>query len=301
MALVAAAASAQYACDPSTSVVLAKGKVTNLGVIAFSESVQAQFKDATIDQYGPDDDGRNLWFWAGLGAGDASYPGVDDQVDGYMAATVTGDAGWSGAGYNVSNANGKPGVNTTWWNMNTRFHMAYMTSGVAPTSLAFIVADGEKDCGSKPAKFAIGEAFNDNGAVYPAIAPAPGDDWQGIDISFADLKKLWPTFDPKSISNWGGNILAFLAGNVAGSTFALDAIYFYQLEGGDGINDAINDAEWVITDNTINVAGTTGIELYDLSGKLVKSAAGSTLGISNVAGGLYIAKAGNSVRKVAVK
>lgn len=299
MALVAASASAQYACDPSTSVVLAKGKVTNLGVIALSESVQSQFADATVDLYGPDDDSRHLYIWpdgSTLSAGDSSYPGVDDQMDGY-ASFVVGTAGWSGAGYSVA----APGVNTSWWNMNTRFHLAYMSSGVAPVSIAIIIADGANDCGSQPAKVALGESFNDNGAVFPAIAPAANDDWQGIDISFADLKKLFPSFDPKSISNWTGNIMSFLGGGVTGNTFAFDAIYFYQLEGGDGINDAINDAEWVITDNTINVAGTTGIELYDLSGKLVKSAQGSTLGISNVAGGLYIAKAGNSVRKVAVK
>ncbi|MDO4319126.1 MAG: T9SS type A sorting domain-containing protein [Bacteroidales bacterium] len=297
MAMVAAAASAQYACDPSAATVLAKGKVTELGVIGLSEASQAEFKDATVYQYGPDNDTRNLWFWDNtLSAGDSSYPGVDDQVDGYVSAVV-GSAGWSGAGYNE----GAPGVNTSWWNANTRFHLAYMTSGTAPASIAIIIADGESDCGSVPAKIALGDAYVDNGATYPAVAPKASDDWQGIDISFADLKKLWPSFDFKAIDNWTGNIMSFLGGGVSGQTFAFDAIYFYQLEGGDGIADAVNDAEWVITDNTINVAGAQGIELFDLSGKLVKSTAGTTLGISNVAGGLYIAKAGNAVRKVAVK
>lgn len=299
MAMVAAAASAQYTCDPSVETVLEKGKISNVGVLTLNETIQGEFtqQGATVYAYGPDDDTRNLWWWAGWANGDSSYPGVNDNFDGYVALVVTGDAGWSGGGYNIA----APGVNTTWWNENTRFHLAYMTNGNAPASLGLILGDGEKECGSVPAKFAIGAAFDDNGTVFPAIAPAPKDDWQGIDISFADIKKLWPAFDFKAISAWQGNILSILSGNVAGTTFSLDAVYFYQVAT-DGVADVMNDAaEWVITDNTINVVGANGIQLFDLSGKLVKATAGSTLGISNVNAGLYIAKAGNSVRKVVVK
>lgn len=92
---------------------------------------------------------------------------------------------------------------------------------------------------AKVAKVALGDAFNDNGAIFPAVGPKAGDDWQGIDISFSDLKKLYPTFDWKAVKEWKGNIMSFLAGGVTGQAFAFDAIYFYQLGDGSGINDIV--------------------------------------------------------------
>ena len=161
-------------------------------------------------------------------------------MDGYVSFIV-GTQGWSGAGYNVAGN----GVNTEWWNADTRFHLAYMSPGTAPASIAVIVADGA-DMGSQPAKVALGDAFNDNGAVFPAVGPKANDDWQGDSMRR-------------------------------------------------------DEAEWVVTANTVNVAGANGIELYNLGGQLVKKTAGTTLGLSNLAKGVYVAKSGNQAKKIVVK
>lgn len=296
-ALTAASASAQYTCDPTIETVLAKGKVSQLMPIALDEGAVAKFEaqGANVTSAAPNDADNNLWVWDNtLQAGDASYPGVGDQMDGYASFTV-GTVGWSGAGYNCT------ALNTEWWNADTRFHIAYMSPGTAPASIAIIVADGA-DIGSQPAKVALGDAFNDNGAVFPAVGPKASDDWQGIDISFSDLKKLFPTFDWKAVKEWKGNIMSFLAGGVTGQAFAFDAIYYYQLGNGSGINGiSADDAEWVVTANTVNVAGANGIELYNLGGQLVKKTSGTTLGLSNLAKGVYVAKSGNQAKKIVVK
>lgn len=307
MAMVAAAASAQYTVNPGAEEVLSKGAVSELGYIALDATSVAKFtaQGATVYEYGPNDADRNLWFWENtFAAGDGAYPGVDDQFDGYLSVVVT-DKGWSGAGYNI----GAPGANTSWWNDDTHFHIAYMAPGVAPASIALIIADGhetpdDKSQVSAPAKVAVGTPFNDNGAVFPAVGPAAINDWQGIDITFGALKKLYPSFAPVPSTTWSGNILSFLAGGVTGQTMALDAIYFYQPKGetpDDAIEEVKAQAEWIITEHTVNVLNATGIELYDLGGKLVKSVAGTTLGLDNVAAGVYVAKSGNAVRKIIVK
>ena len=41
------------------------------------------------------------------------------------------------------------------------------------------------------------------------------------------------------------------------------------------------------------------INLYDLSGRMIKSVNGTTMGISELGKGIYVVKAGNSVKKIA--
>ena len=121
----------------------------------------------------------------------------------------------------------------------------------------------------------LGDAFNDNGAVYPAIGPKSNDDWQGIDISFADLKRIYPAFVPTASTSWKGNILSFLAGGVAGQTLALDAIYFYQLEDQSGVQN-------VAIDENLPVV------YYNLQG----------VRVDNPENGIFIARQGSKSMKV---
>ena len=46
--------------------------------------------------------------------------------------------------------------------------------------------------------------------------------------------------------------------------------------------------------------GTNGIALYNLNGQLVKSTAGAALDANGVAAGVYVVKAGNVAKKVAL-
>lgn len=303
MALVASAAFAQYNVDPSTSVVVKENPKT-VNYITMSEGAVADFKaaGAQVTYIGPDaDQGRNLWYWdQTFLAGDESYPRVDMEEGGYISVVVS-NIGWSGAGVAVS-LDGFAGISTEDFNENTRFHLAYMTpSGNGPASIAIILCDGDLT-GSAPAKVALGDPFNDNGAIFPSIGAKINDDWQGVDISFADLKKLYPSFNVVNSKAWGGNIMSWLGGGIEGQTMAFDAVYFYNTkESGIGEVVAQDASDFVVSANAINVNNGNGITLYNLAGQAVKSTNGCTLGLGNVQSGIYLARSGNATVKVVVR
>jgi hypothetical protein len=289
------AANAQYTCNPSTSEVVNAGAKT-VHYITLSDGGVAELQNggATCTYVGPDaDNGRNLWYWNGLDAGDESYPRVDMEEGGYIAVTVTGDGGWSGAGVNI--AEDTP-MDLSSFSEDTHFHLAYMTSGTAPSSIGLIIIDN--------AKIALGNSFDDNGDIYPAVAPAANDDWQGLDITFGQIKKLYTSFTmPTNLSSWSGNIFSWLGGGVAGTTFAFDAVFFYSTTeaGIESVAANAADATFVVTNKTLNVQGGNGVELYNLGGQLVKSTNGSVLGLESLQNGVYVAKSGNKVQKVVVR
>lgn len=296
--LVAIAAKAQYTCDPSTSVV-ADQEPKTVECITLSDDAINDLKTAgaTVTYIGPDaDNGRNLWYWENtLIPGDESYPRVDMAEGGYISVVVT-NVGWSGAGLAIS----APGLDLSMLNDDTHFHLAYMTpTGNGPASIALIILDG--DAGS-PAKVALGDSFNDNGAIFPTIAPKITDDWQGIDITLGQLKKIYPTFSPADLNAWTGNLFSFLGGGVQGQSFAFDAIYFYNTTDA-GVESVMADdnIDFVVTANTINVTGAAGIKVYNLNGQLVKATAGTTLGLGSLQPGVYVAKAGNKAQKIVVR
>ena len=299
-AAVAMAANAQYTVDPTTADVAAKKPKTVEYLVLSDDGVSELSKaGATCTYIGPDDVERFFYIWDNtFNAGDGSYPGVDMAEGTYLSLEV-GSVGWSGGGYFVNT------INASMFNDNTRFHAAYMTpTGNGPASIALILLDGD-NTGCSPAKVAVGTSFNDGGAIYPTIGPALNDDWQGVDISFADLKKLYPTFNYTNIADadaWKGNILSILGGGVTGQTLSLDAVYFYNTDEA-GVADAAvdNDIDFVVSDNTINVMGGNGIQVYNMAGQLVKSTDGTTVGTSNLKGGVYVARSGNKVQKVVVR
>lgn len=299
-ALTAVAANAQYTCDPETSVVAAQ-KPAEVAWIVLDAVGQEELSKAgaTLINLAPDDVNKFFYIWEGtFNAGDGSYPGVDGGEDNYLSLEV-GSVGWSGGGYFISaDAN----VDLSCFNDNTRFHVAYMTpSNNGPASVALVLCDGDNE-GSSPAKVALGTSFQDGEAIYPTIGPALTDDWQGVDISFADLKKFYPSFALASnMKNWQGNIVSILGGGTAGKTLSLDCLYFYNV-GEAGVEGIAADAlGFVVTGRTINLNGGNGIELYDLSGKLVKKTNGCVLGMDTLSNGVYVAKSGKLVKKVVVK
>lgn len=311
--IVALAAQAQYQVNPSTEVVV-KGGVKYVDYITLSDGAINELKagGATVDYIGPDsDNGRNLWYWeSGAGnytfaPGDESFPRVDMEEGGYISVVVT-SFGWSGAGLNVA---ADKGLDLSKFDDNTMFHMAYMTpTGNGPASIALILFDGEQTVDNKvvksdPVKCALGDAFNDNGAIFPSIGAKITDDWQGVEISLGDLKKLWPTFNLQNKTNWAGNLFSWLGGGIQGQSMAFDAIYFYNRADGSGVNDLAADSnvDFVVTANTVNVMGANGIKLYNLAGQLVKSTEGTTLGISGLDKGVYIVNSANKTKKIVVK
>ena len=299
-AALAVSASAQYTCEtPYANQSVVAGETQTFDVILGAEDVLTGLQGAgqKVNDWRVNDVDRFLYVWDNtFVGGDGSYPGVgysDMQFDGYSSLNV-GTVGWSGAGFFFSEA---AATNTMHWNENTKFHIAVRTSATAPASVALIIADGDNE-GSSPAKVALGESFNDGGAIYPTIGPKLSDEWVGIDISFADLKKFYPTFAWVNTEAWQGNMVSLLGGGVEGQNISLDCMYFHTSTGDNAVGTVADDAQWVISRNTVNVANGNGIELYDLSGRIIKSTTGSTLGISELGNGIFVVKSGNSVQKI---
>ena len=296
LAMVAMGASAQYTCNPEVSTVLKKGKVSKVWTCFIDEAsvneLKKQGADIVVCQ--PNNETINFYVWPNgdsFTAGDSSNPGGGMHFDGYTSLNVA-NLGWSGAGLNIA---AEPGADMTAWNDDTRFHLAYMSNGAAPAGVQIVIADGEA-WGSKPAKVSFGESFES----APVVAPRSSDDWQGIDMSFADLKKVFPSFDYKAVSNWNGNIFSVLAGAVTGTNISLDAVYYYNL-GTTGVEAVADEAAWLVSSKTINLNGGNGIELFNLQGQLVKATEGCVLGLDGLQAGVYVARHGQSARKVVVK
>ena len=299
LAMMAASASAQYACDPTTEALLEKGAPSKVWYLTLSDtSIETLTKSgANMIYVGPDpNEGRNFWYWENtLIAGPETNPRVGFEDGGYVSLEVT-NVGWSGAGMAID----APGVNLDGLNDNTRFHFAYCTNATAPASVALILLDQEAK-GSKPAKFSIGKAaFVDGGAPMPLVSGEITDEWQGVDLSIGDLKKLWPSFNPINLNAWDGNIFSVLAGGVAGTNICFDAMYFYNLGDANAVEGVAEEAALVITEKTVN-SSVAGIEVYNLAGAKVAASNGYALGIDALSAGVYVAKSGNSVKKFVVK
>lgn len=291
-------ANAQYSVDPT----LVKQKDAKYDVVLLDEASISTLKaeGATVQDIRADDTNVFLYVWENtFTGGDGSYPGVDAQMDGYTSLTVT-SVGWSGAGFNLANKAG----DFSHFTDDTHFHFAIRTE-TSLTGAAIIVGDvfeqNNTDSKWTPAKVSVGEsAFVDNGKTYPLIGALDAEgDWAGFDITFRQLKKLYPEFSytPQSVK---GNVVSFLAGGVSGQNICLDAMYFYTPN--DGAVEGITaDADIVVTNKTINASGANEIALYNLAGQLVKKANSSAMGIENVAKGVYVVKAGNAVKKVVLK
>ncbi len=299
----AIAAQAQYTAEVPYLQPIADSDASIFDVIILNEDCQNRLTAAgkTVNNIGPDDVTRHLYVWDGtFVAGDASYPGVgwdaeNMNFDGYTSLTV-GTVGWSGAGFAVA----APGVDLSHMNENTHFHMAYRTESNAPASTALILLD--MDGVNKPGKIALGEAFNDNGAVFPTVAPKPGEDWVAVDITFAQIKRLFPAFDYEANAKAGlnGNVMSFLCGGVTGTNLSMDAVYFYT-PASSGVDKVTVDSDLLYTGRTINAAGADSIVLFDMSGKTVKSVNGSVMGVDGLNPGIYVAKAGSRTAKIVVR
>lgn len=313
MALAAVSANAQYTSDATLESISNANPKAYFDIIAMQDACIDKLAAAghKVQAVGPDNALRNLWYWDGTVDNTAvpATPGIgwnDTELnfDGAVSVEVTGAANWSGLGYAILPAeNLADGIDFTHFTEKTRFHAGFMTVGTAPASVGLLFLD-DTEGGCAPAKIALGDPFNDNGVIFPAVAPKLNEDWQCVDISFADVMKIYPQFnylvDKKQ--NWKGNVLSMLGGGVKGQSWAWDAVYFYTPSDDNGVEGVSADRfDIVYTGRTINAAGASSIALYDMSGKLVKSADSAILGTDGVAKGIYVVKAGNSVSKIVVR
>lgn len=308
LAVCGLGANAQYVGDPSLNATIGKGEIFDIFQLDATSVESLKAAGKTVNVYTLDNVERCFYVWDGtFTEGDSSYPGVDMQMDGYTSINV-GTVGWSGAGFTIVD-NNDLGVHSSidlgHISDDTRFHMGLRSSNPA-SSIAVIFGDGtNKDTGVKwsPAKFSIGQAaFNDNGTIFPLIGDfdREGGDWVAIDIKFSDMKKLWPGFN-YTAGKFFGNIYSVLGGSATGTNICIDAVYLYSPKNDSVEGIAADENQIVVSGKTVSVIGGEGIELYNISGQLVKKSNSSIMGVEDIDGGIYIVKAGNAVKKVVLK
>ena len=300
------AMNAQYIVEPGIERTTSTGAIYDVVVLNDATIAELQQAGKTVNDLRVDETNVCTDVWEKgetLQGGSAIGPGVDGNMDGYPS-WIVGNAGWSGgglrmvAGYNMDCSH---------FTDDTHFHCAIKAGGSGlPASLALIVLDDKTD-GFLPAKIAVGTAFNDGGAIYPTVGSIPeGGDWAAVDITFGDLKRFYPTFSYSTTSKFAsstqGYVISYLGGSVAGQGFDLDAVYFYTPANGSVEGVAADEVDILVSDKTVSVlGGKDGIELYNISGQLVKKVANTVMGIEDLNAGIYVVKAGNAVKKVVIR
>lgn len=253
---------------------------------------------------------RPFYVWDGTFIGGTpDYIGVEENSE-YTSLEVS-TVGWSGAGFAIVTPIDLTGVTD-----DTHFHFCVRSSN-PPASIGVALANGstwdDPDLAATEAE--NGPNANDGQCAYLSLGTQAfdgsyaligdldreGGEWVAIDMTFADIKKVFPTFG--FVPGWfKGNFYEILAGGVQGTTIDIDGVYLYKTGTTTGVSEiaAADDVDVIVSGKTIQVLGNgnAGIELYNISGQLVKSANTAVVGCEGLSDGVYIVKAGNVVKKV---
>lgn len=272
--------------------------------VASVESLKEAGK--TVNEWYMGTDARPMDVWAAgetLEGGSGAGLGVDGQGEGFISFVVVAPDSWAGGG--VRYAEGEGEVNTAHFSDNTRFHLA-IKSNNAPNVMQINVLDGFNNDETsekglyKKAALTLGDApFEAGSAIVGKIDP--DGDWKAIDLSFSEIKKLYPAFEYAKGSFYG-YIFSFNIGNEPGKEFDIDAVYFYSPKAEDGAVESVkaDNVDILVSSRTIN-ATVAGFELYNIAGQLVKSTKSTVMGVEDLNAGLYVVKAGNTVKKVVIR
>ncbi|MGY5355521.1 Ig-like domain-containing protein [Wenyingzhuangia sp. IMCC45467] len=168
-----------------------------------------------------DNDTKNLYVWENTFTGGNSVGSNFYGLDQDWISMVVGNVGWSGAGFNVAATYGDIDMTNLFDNPSDYYLHIGLKTGQAAGSYLFILTDGQAE-----AKIAIGNDFDDNGTVYTSYAPLVRDNtWNSIEIPVTHLNTLGLYFNEPFQDV---NILAVLAGGTQGTTFDMDAVFFYK-------------------------------------------------------------------------
>lgn len=244
-AMAALGANAQYNTE-KVSMTDYISEASEFYVLVANDGYVNKVKEAgkTVKDFRTNDESNFLYVWDGTFIGGESTDGPGMHVEGYTSLTV-GSVGWSGAGWCL-------GVNGDFadfsgLNKDSHFHISYRTQTTAPSIQIYIGNSDNADATAAEyttvGKMSLGAAFE--GA--PVVGKALSDEWQAIDISLADLAKLYPAFSVEKFATTYGfmakdektgeetpkgmNIMCLLGGGVAGQNIELDQAFFYTPAG----------------------------------------------------------------------
>lgn len=241
------------------------------------ETLSSNLSASQITDLGPDDVTRHLYVWENTFTSKSASDNNSFGVPGAYECWTVGNMGWSGLGYNISDAGA---VDISGISSQYTLHFAVKTTYKG--TIEFYVTDGNGVIAYLP----LGtEAFEDHAPI--------GDferngEWQNVDIPVSYLVRQG--LDYRTATAFTGNIFCFLAGGVAGTEVGFDAVFFH---GPAKIADAIESVP------AQDVAQDGRVEVYSLQGSLIASF--RSVSEVSLAKGFYILRSNKGSRKVIIK
>lgn len=241
-----------------------------------------------------DDVTHFLYIWENTYNANPAVGPNSNGVPGEYIDFSVGSVGWSGFGFaGVAPGKDMSGVDNTYY-----LHFAMKASDQAAHASHQVIINKAPNVG----KIVIGnKPFVDGGVSFDPYGDFTRDgEWYNFDIPMSQLAKQGCSFANETATT--DNVFSMLSGGVAGTNICLDAIFFYKPAGESSIDYAeLNSADQiVVAGNMITVDGNMEIQLFDISGKLINTSMES-MAINDLNAGIYVVKAGNAVKKIAIK
>ncbi|MFT3754317.1 MAG: hypothetical protein QM800_16055 [Paludibacter sp.] len=258
--------------------------VDDISAFKISSKVVADFR--------PNENTNQLYIWDNTYLpGVVSGPNSFGDANATWISVVVNNVGWSGAGFYSSDAYLLDKLATVTANPdNYYFHISVKCSN----NKSFLFGmDGQSNI-----RFAVGSTtYSDGGTNYQPITDFPRDgEWHTIEIPMAALKQMGLLY---SVGMGSKNVFWFLCGGVAGVALEMDGIFIYEKKLNTAIdNESVSD-NFIVTRKTVCLPNASEpLELYNAMGVKIKSTHESTMGIDDLAKGIYIVRSGKNTIKI---
>ncbi len=278
----------------------------------------------TVNDYRGGDDANSHYPGGNVGwASDDVYNTITPTADGrgFDGFQVHGNwyQWWSGF-YMTRKAD----TDLTHLNADSHLHIAFQLVGdinVPYVNVQWFKADGND--GTAPA-IAFTEDVIDN--KYPVVASLKKGEWVAVDITLGKVAELMKDeFDidmdyTRFVNDWQGEAVAISLhsgqdhanGGTPLPEFGHEAIvfvdgaYVYTPSGKASVGTLVpgaDDIQVIVSDKTISVLGNDNapVQLYNMSGSLVKTSTTSVIGSEDLVPGVYVVKTLHVAKKVIIR
>lgn len=222
----------------------------------------AGVKKVIVHEYNVNNETSHWYHWNERGqGGNGSITGVDHSAQGYLSYTAI-DNGYHGAGFALDFAGMYDLSHLT---DDSRLHICFSTESQIPEAVKIQILNNT-GIGSYGATLALGEGVDGYKLITKDIEKGK---WFTLDMSFAELRELCPSFNPAAISAWTGNVLAVEFPNQAvkaGDNISIDAFYIYSpLPADYQAPERVDPLSFSVADPSVNqTLGKFNDAIYDV-------------------------------------